>query len=349
MKTVLAFLLFSPIAAFAAAGSLAGRLDFVDDPTVNNLIISLTFSGISDDDISRLTGHLDVEVVLGEGGAPNALSITGGRFHFSDTSFVFRSGFFTLGTAQAAGLTGTILTPEPPAPVEADGAFDASFHEFTIDGGTMVGKPWIGDPFTADFADAPSSGPGSGTGQLSAVPEGSGWLVTIDFPVLIQEITDADGIEVIVEVEGTLRASGVLGGNGSGGFADWVATLEPPLPGASAGLLDRNGPFAVPNLLFYATGLHPLSGDSPRPVLEIQGRPDPVWVVTHRRRRNAPDVELRLTGTPSPEDAASWQPLPVLSETVSELDGETERVESVLNLPAGAPAWFLRLEAAQLP
>lgn len=151
-------------------------------------------------------------------GTVQQLSFEGGDVALSNMNFNLRATVFfipiSVATLNTAGLRGFPTTPLPPAPVDsASGTFAAADHQFTINQGTVTGTvTGQTEPISADFADAPVTGPGVGTGSVILVPVSETashrtFTATVNLPVSIDENSE-EGVRI--RVTGTLRAQGQI-------------------------------------------------------------------------------------------------------------------------------------------
>jgi hypothetical protein len=119
----------------------------------------------------------------------------------------------------ASSIGAVLSTPDPPGVVDGPtGDFDAAQHWFTINSGELEGEVRAGFETTVippvNFADAPVTGPGTGTGNVSLVETGSTatsktYAVTVTLPVSLDgEFEASPGQVVGVDAGGTVKATG---------------------------------------------------------------------------------------------------------------------------------------------
>jgi hypothetical protein len=129
---------------------------------------------------------------------------------------------------------------------------------------------------------------------------------------------------------------------GSLTFGEWIA--DSGVPEGRREPNDRNGPLALPNLLAYAMGIHPMTGTA-ADMLRVTPRHSADGTVRLRMEytRNTRTVKVDLA-TEGSLDLQEWSHLEAISETVvKEMDG-VERVHAEFAAPAGERL-FLRVAA----
>lgn len=241
-----------------------------------------------------------------EAGKVAELSFEGGDVALTNMNFNLRVlVFVTVATINTSGLRGFPTTPLPPGPVDfASGAFDAAYHDFTVNQGTITGTV-VGqqEPVSANFAETPVTGPGEGIGSVLLAPLSETathrtFRATVELPVAIDQASD-EGFRI--RVNGRLRAEGqitapknpfvlwsVAAGIGGTGFISEVR------PGEPAGLI-------------WAMGLQPgdaLAAHGPR-MLAGPGQPAAMIELPEGGSAGALTVEVS-----SSLAAGSWVPAP---------------------------------------
>jgi hypothetical protein len=126
------------------------------------------------------------------------------------------------------------------------------------------------------------------------------------------------------------------------GFAGW-SNLE-SLPSNRRGMLDRNGPQNLPNLLAYAIGLNPLTASAADlPATANFNSAARTIDFTYRRAKNLPDVTLNVEGSTSLN--SGFSAATVASESVLEDGADHQIMRATISIPTGTTRYFLRLRA----
>lgn len=260
----------------ARAYTGAGILNLPPGATDNklNITIGATASGLaaSDEQTTTVSGFLNVTVNSNpQTGATTVFTIDGGTVAMTDMNFNLRVFFISVAKVSTLGMSGTAFTPLPPGivtPTANGGTFDAAQHHLRINEGDITGEITppgsAATPIDANFTDAPVEGPGSGTGTLTVAPGAStpthrNCTVTMLLPVDFTDTQDLDGTAVTVQVQGTIRATGIIP-IPLNSWVDW--TIGNDLAGASFTTL--TGPGKTPLGLAWAMGYEP---DTPATVV----------------------------------------------------------------------------------
>ncbi len=188
--------------------------------TTNRLNISVSTSGLSDSELTRVSGNalatIDYELFLG---APliNAIEFTGGTLSVNGATtsdVALNLGNFIAGVdIVGSGLSGTLDTPSPPGPVE-NGSLDLSAHLLQVNSGTLDadGRGLLGAvDQSIDLTQTPLELVTEGTAALEVTPismlgREQTYLVTLTLPVDATE-TITEPTTINVDAVGTLIAS----------------------------------------------------------------------------------------------------------------------------------------------
>ncbi|MCF7674582.1 MAG: hypothetical protein K9N23_18850 [Akkermansiaceae bacterium] len=302
----------------ARAYTGTGTLNLTTGATDNklNITIGASASGFtaSDTDTTTISGSLYVTVDSNpQTGATTVFTIDGGNVAMTDMNFNLRVIVISVAKISTLGMRGTAFTPLPPGivtPTANGGTFDAAQHHLRINEGDITGE--ITPPGSAattidtNFTAAPVEGPGTGTGTLTVVPGTSSsthrnCTVTMLLPVDFTDTQDLDGTAVTVQVQGTIKATGIIP-IPLNSWVDW--TIDNDLTGA--GFTTSTAPGNAPLGLAWAMGYEP---DTPAAVVT------PVMVpgTTPTARFDLPAGGSRAPLTLEQSDSlttASWQTVP---------------------------------------
>lgn len=345
MKSLLILILaVAPSLANAYPGT--GTLNLTTGASDNKLQITISASGLSDTQTTTVSGFINVSVDSNpQTGATTVFTIDGGNVAMSNMTFKMPR-FFPLVTIKTADMKGSAFTAMPPGIVTAtaDGStFDAAQHHVLINQGTITGDA-LGTPINANFTAAPVEGPGSGTGTLTVAPGTStsthrDCTVTMLLPLDFTDTQDLDGTAVTVQVQGTIKATGIIP-IPLNSWVDW--TIDNDL--TDAGFTNPTAPSNAPLGLAWAMGYEP---DTPATMVT------PVMVpgTTPAARLVLPASGSRAPLTLEQADSLttdSWQKVPA-----AEVNGGQNPVPTgtsgtvTVQWINPAPKRFLRIKADQ--
>ncbi|MEN8774682.1 MAG: hypothetical protein ABF379_14105 [Akkermansiaceae bacterium] len=228
---VLVLLAFLPFPIFSQIANQA-TLTLVKEDGANEVDIEVTITlnaiELESDDSSDLSGTIDVALNILPGTATtDEFTIISADVQGSDIKLSAQERILFAVIAEyeftGTGLGFTAETIDAPGPVTAEtGEFDASDHAVTVDRGLLNGSAnsLVTEEIAVmfDFAEAPFTGAGSGTGTVTVNPgrrEGirQYYDISVELPIsLVQEIeledVEIEGLAVNGDISGTIKAVG---------------------------------------------------------------------------------------------------------------------------------------------
>ena len=132
---------------------------------------------------------------------------------------------------------------------------------------------------------------------------------------------------------------------GSGGFADWITGLNPPVPAERTGPAELNGPLQWPNLIAYALGINPMTAtasDLPKARVD-KGQ----LIYSFRRSKTAVGIDFQVQEAArlSPEQ---WKTTGINFVKVDETDTQ-ETWQASWPISSDMATLFLRLRISTTP
>ena len=216
-------LLFAIAALTAAPAAFAYPVNsqFAINSTTSNLKLKATALGFNDDDTKNLSGSLNVTLDLGASGFGTPAKVTVN----SGTVTPIGNYTLTLGFPPFVGvkavtneLAAQVSTPAPPATMTRTAnpgvvySIDSSQFLVTMNQGTVAVTGSTNQ--TIDLAAEPVAGtsPAGTLGTLTLTTGATNGLFTrinaaLSLPFNVTEIADLDGLEVEMQVTGTLNAT----------------------------------------------------------------------------------------------------------------------------------------------
>jgi len=283
MRSAILFLLTT---SHLAAIPAVSELTLADESGFNKLALTINPPVLpADTETSSLTS-VEGEPIIAtlnvdpDAGTTSELSLAGGRFEGSDTSFSGRTFLVGSYSVNLTNLGGTLSTTNPPGPVNpATGKFDTSLHQFSIDQGQAAGSltALIVGTIPIDVTFTPEnafSGTSTGEGTVTLTETSSNALtktfdVAVTVPIDFSEDIDADGQNVNIRAVGTIK----LVGTTEVPLSEYIAwTIDNSIPGEAA---DADGNHdGVPNGIAWALGYDAATDASPslpRPSATVPG------------------------------------------------------------------------------
>lgn len=210
----------TPVLAFGQVSKQL-TLTLVEEAGFNKVKIDLDVSGIgASDDTSDLSGTMTVKVNIFPGlTTTDELTVLSADIEGSDVEL--SAGNF-LASYEFVGedLGFSAFTTAPPGIVDfANGEFDASQHEVTVNQGTLSGSASTiltgTEAVDYDFNEDNFTGQGAGTGTVTITPgriEGQKFYfsIAVELPTNIEQTIEVEGapVDADVKIEGTLKATG---------------------------------------------------------------------------------------------------------------------------------------------
>ena len=123
-------------------------------------------------------------------------------------------------------------------------------------------------------------------------------------------------------------------------FDLWVQA-NPSIPAERRGMLDRNGPLAMQNLMAYAMGLDPLTA-TPADMPQVHSLDTAAGSLHIVYRRSKTHYDAWLSPKVS-NDLAHWEYANVVSQEIVQDGGDWEKVDALVTFPPGDKG-FIKLE-----
>ena len=215
--TLAALLCFGALPVHAVP--VTADLILVDESGFNEIEIAIDVPIVGgDNDTSEVSGTVTVELEI-DPVTDEVTELTVIEGNVTGTGVKFSRNIIVARYEVTASSIGAVLsTPDPPGEVDGPtGDFDAAQHSFTVNSGVLDGEVRAGfetTEITLDFGDAPVSGPGTGTGNVSLVETSSTatskvYSVTVTLPVSLDGEFDASpDLAVGVNASGIVKAAG---------------------------------------------------------------------------------------------------------------------------------------------
>lgn len=105
-------------------------------------------------------------------------------------------------------------------------------------------------------------------------------------------------------------------------FSEWVLTVA--LPANQQGIMDRNGPMRLPNIIAYSMDLDPMRiSSADMPAFAVNEDAPSEYYFEFRRRKSSNNVTITVEAS---DDLIDWSEVTAVKETVIEDYGNSERV-----------------------
>lgn len=155
----------------------------------------------------------------------------------------------------------------------------------------------------------------------------------------VENWTEPPETEVTIEAGAPLVVNRSYTRVGTGGFAEWIASLNPPVPANRTGPADLNGALQLPNLVAYALGINPMTATvSDLPKARVENRQ---LLYSFRRSKTAVGVDFQVQEAArlSPEQ---WKTTGITFVKVDETDTQ-ETWQASWPVSGDVASLFLRL------
>ena len=321
-----------------------GVLTLVDEPGFNEIELTVGVSGINDSDVSTLSGTGNATLVINAlTDEVHCLTLAGGSASGTPIS-LDAGGVFAGFAVTSSVLSGFVETPDPPVPVDsATGEFDATKIDFVLDSGVLIGESTIlfqTSPIAADLSEEPFRGSGDGLGTISLTETASTatsktYDVVLLSGILVDSVLELDGLNVDVDANGTLKATGSVTVDFPNDFDLWTFANDVPCWRFEND--DNND--GVPSGLHWALGL--TAGDDPSDaVLQPVGPGGGGYQFELTLPPGGSVADIVVEGTTAPNSTPF---APLASATVSAGNPIPAGTSGTVTVTCPGPFHFLRL------